>query len=96
MRLIGVASTIFALMLTIGILPVMTGRIATASESLATGNISSGSIPSVDEQLWTGVLRMHEAIAAVSPATALAVGLKVEFEALPLSIVTALKAGRST
>ena len=29
-----------------------------------------------DEQLWTGVLRMHEAIATVSSATALKVGLK--------------------
>ena len=36
-----------------------------------------------DEQLWTDVLRMHEAIATVDPATALAVGLKVDVEALP-------------
>ncbi|SIP86684.1 Cytochrome c [Aromatoleum tolulyticum] len=37
-----------------------------------------------DEQLWTSVLRMHEVIpAAVSPATALAVGLKVDATALP-------------
>ena len=28
-----------------------------------------------DEQLWTDVLRMHEVIATVAPATALAVGL---------------------
>ena len=27
-----------------------------------------------DEQLWTGVLRMHEVIRSVPPATALAVG----------------------
>lgn len=47
-----------------------------------------------DEQLWTGVLRMHEAIAAVSPATALAVGLKVDAEALPPEIVGALQAGQ--
>ena len=38
-----------------------------------------------DEQLWTNVLRMHEPIATVDPATALAVGLKVDVEALPPS-----------
>lgn len=47
-----------------------------------------------DEQLWTRVLRMHEAIAAVDPATALAVGLKVDVDALPAAIVSALKAGQ--
>ena len=37
-----------------------------------------------DEQLWTDQLRMHEVIAsAVSPAAALAVGIKVDAEALP-------------
>lgn len=47
-----------------------------------------------DEQLWTEVLRMHEAIATVSPATALAVGLKVDVKALPPAVVKALKAGQ--
>jgi hypothetical protein len=46
-----------------------------------------------DEQLWTGVLRMHEVIQAVDPATALAVGLKVDVEALPSAVVDALRAG---
>jgi hypothetical protein len=37
-----------------------------------------------DEQLWTDTLRMHEVIAsAVSPATALSVGLKVDATVLP-------------
>jgi mono/diheme cytochrome c family protein len=37
-----------------------------------------------DEQLWTDTLRLHEVIqSSVSPATALAVGLKVDAEALP-------------
>jgi hypothetical protein len=37
-----------------------------------------------DEQLWTDTLRMHEVIqSAVSPATALSVGLKVDADALP-------------
>jgi mono/diheme cytochrome c family protein len=47
-----------------------------------------------DEQLWTGVLRMHEVLPTVSPADALAVGLKVDLEALPKSIVAALRAGK--
>ena len=47
-----------------------------------------------DEQLWTGVLRMHEVAATVDPATALAVGLKVDVEALPREIVAALRAGQ--
>jgi hypothetical protein len=47
-----------------------------------------------DEQLWTDVLRMHEVIATVSPATALAVGLKVDVEALPPEVRSALQAGQ--
>jgi hypothetical protein len=47
-----------------------------------------------DEQLWTDVLRMHEPIATVSPATALAVGLKVDVDALPRSVIAALRAGQ--
>jgi mono/diheme cytochrome c family protein len=46
-----------------------------------------------DEQLWTDVLRMHEVIPAVDPATALAVGLKVDADALPDAVVAALQAG---
>jgi mono/diheme cytochrome c family protein len=46
-----------------------------------------------DEQLWTDVLRMHEVIPqAVSPKVALSVGLKVDSQALPRSIVRALRA----
>jgi hypothetical protein len=45
-----------------------------------------------DEQLWTDVLRMHEAVRSVSPATALGVGLKVDVEALPASVIAALQA----
>lgn len=46
-----------------------------------------------DEQLWTDVLRMHEVLPTVSPATALAVGLKVDVEALPAEVIAALQAG---
>jgi hypothetical protein len=47
-----------------------------------------------DEQLWTDVLRMHEAVATVNPATALAVGLKVDVDALPPPVIAALQAGQ--
>jgi hypothetical protein len=49
--------------------------------------------PFGDEQLWTDVLRLHEVIATVDPLTALAVGLKVDVEALPRTIIAALRAG---
>jgi hypothetical protein len=44
-----------------------------------------------DEQLWTGFLRMQQPIATLSPQQALAVGLKVDLDALPDETVTALK-----
>ena len=48
-----------------------------------------------DESFWTDTLRMHEVIAsAVSPATALSVGLKVDADALPQSVKDALAAGQ--
>jgi len=56
-----------------------------------------------DEAFWGGLLRLHEAIAGeaqggvgpgVGPATALAVGLKVDVDALPASLVDALKRGK--
>src|SRR5687768_4522812 len=46
-----------------------------------------------DEQLWTDVLRLHAVIPGVAPVTALAVGLKVDVEALPPAIVGALWRG---
>ena len=44
-----------------------------------------------DEQLWTDVLRMHEVIATIPAATALAVGLKVDVDALPPEVIAALQ-----
>jgi len=44
-----------------------------------------------DEQLWTNVLRMQEVVGKVSPATALAVGLKVDVDALPQGVVKAIR-----
>ena len=56
-----------------------------------------------DEDFWGGTLRLHEAIKGralggvgpgVPPRTALAVGLKVDSEALPMSLVDALRRGQ--
>jgi hypothetical protein len=56
-----------------------------------------------DEAFWGDTLQLHRAIAGeklggvgpgVSPKTALAVGLKVDLDALPPSVVQALKAGQ--
>jgi mono/diheme cytochrome c family protein len=48
-----------------------------------------------DEVYWSDTLRMHEAIeSAVSPQTALAVGLKVDSDALPEAVKTAIAAGQ--
>jgi cytochrome c peroxidase len=56
-----------------------------------------------DEDFWGGTLGLHKAIEGakfggvgpgVSPATALAVGLKVDQDALPAAVVQAIKAGQ--
>lgn len=47
-----------------------------------------------DEQFWTDVLRMHEVLPTVDPATALDVGLKVDLAALPSDLIAALRAGK--
>jgi hypothetical protein len=101
MRLIGVMSTVFALALTF----VLSGPVETTG--LADGRFDNDGDHRRrhqgrtifrfdtfgDEQFWTGVLRMHEAIATVSPKTALSVGLKVDVEALPRKVRAALRAG---
>ena len=47
-----------------------------------------------DETQWTDTLRMHEVIrAAVDPTTALSVGLKVDAEALPATLVAGIQNG---
>lgn len=48
-----------------------------------------------DESFWTDVLQMNEVIeAAVSPAVALSVGLKVDAAALPAAVVEAIQNGQ--
>jgi cytochrome c5 len=47
-----------------------------------------------DETFWTDTLRMHEVIrTSVSPLTALTVGLKVDADALPEAVKTAITSG---
>ncbi len=40
-----------------------------------------------DEQLWTDVLGLHEAVATLSPSAALGVGLKVDADAVPAEVL---------
>ena len=47
-----------------------------------------------DEQLWTEVLQMQHVLRDVSPAVALSVGLKVDSDALPPAVLSALAAGQ--
>jgi mono/diheme cytochrome c family protein len=48
-----------------------------------------------DEQFWSDKLKMHEVVAkAVSPKTALSVGLKVDAEAIPPEVAQAIKDGK--
>lgn len=47
-----------------------------------------------DEAFWGGTIRLHEAIQSVSPEIALAVGLKVDVDALPQELIKNLKKGR--
>ena len=47
-----------------------------------------------DEAFWGETLRLHEAIATVSPNAALRLGLKVDVEALPKPLVNALRHGK--
>jgi len=88
MRLIGAASLVFLLAL------------GFASSSLAPTVHAEHNGQAIfrfdtfgDEQLWTNVLRMHEVLPNVDPQTALAVGLKVDVDALPPAVIDGLRAG---
>jgi hypothetical protein len=83
MRLVGAASILFVLAMAYA-----TSGFAPATQSKHTNSTSGQeNQPTLedgqaifrfdtfgDEQLWTDVLRLHEAVATVDPATALAVG----------------------
>jgi hypothetical protein len=46
------------------------------------------------EEFWGGAVRLHEAVATLGPAAALAAGLKVDVSALPPELVRALRQGK--
>jgi hypothetical protein len=84
MRLIALASAIFAVTLTVAI----TGQ---RNDSPQDGQQIFRYDTFGDEQLWTNVLQMHNVVSGVAPATALAVGLKVDVDALPSAVIAALR-----
>jgi mono/diheme cytochrome c family protein len=90
MRLIEAASTIFVLAFVFAV----SGAGRTVGANPHDGREIFRYDTFGDEQLWTDVLRMHEVVQNVSPATALNVlGLKVDVQALPRSVTKALEAG---
>jgi len=88
MRLIALASTAFALTLTVAVSADRDDHRPKDGKQIFRYDTFG------DEQLWTDVLRMHEVVAHVDPATALSVGLKVDVDALPRAVVDALRAGK--
>ena len=103
MRLIGAASIVFALTMIYAISGYAPATQAeqTSSTSGRDGEQTLRDGQAIfrfdtfgDEQLWTDVLRMHEVIPTVDPVTALAVGLKVDVDALPPAVIAALRAGQ--
>jgi mono/diheme cytochrome c family protein len=87
MRLISAASIVFALTLSFAI---SSGPVGFARQQEGQKIFRYDTFG--DEQLWTTTLRMHEGLKSVSPTLALKVGLKVDVEALPATVVEALKA----
>ncbi|MFL6279718.1 MAG: hypothetical protein ACJ731_06385 [Vicinamibacterales bacterium] len=95
MRLIGAASLVYvfaAIFAVSGIVPT-TESVAQATSPQVGRDIFRFDTFG-DEQLWTDVLRMHEVLPTVDPATALSVGLKVDVDALPPQVIDALRANR--
>ena len=103
MRLIGAAAVVFILTMAFAIsefAPATRAEqtVATSERERGTRHKDGQAIFRFDtfgdEQLWTDVLRMHEVIPTVDPATALAVGLKVDVDAIPADVLAALRAAQ--
>jgi mono/diheme cytochrome c family protein len=103
MRLIGAVTIVFILAVAFAVsgfvAPTQAEQTAATSERGRTSHDKQGQTifrfdTFGDEQLWTDVLRMHEVLPTVDPTTALAVGLKVDVEALPAKVIAALQAGQ--
>jgi hypothetical protein len=86
MRLIGATTTVFVLALVLSV--------STSPSSLRAPELDGQEIFRFDtfgdEQLWTDVLRLQEALETLTPATALGAGLKVDADALPPPVIAAL------
>ncbi|MGH8637120.1 MAG: hypothetical protein ACREUZ_08295 [Burkholderiales bacterium] len=100
MRLISAASIAYILAVAFGISGIVppTHTVANAAQDRSGARRHDGETifrydTFGDEQLWTDVLRLHEVIPSVDPATALGVGLKVDVEALPPEVIAAIRAG---
>ncbi len=91
MRLIGAASLIFVAAMAVALSGLVPSTLAAQQKD---GQAIFRFDTFGDEQLWTEVLRMHEVIATVPPTTALAVGLKIDVEALPDAVKAALRANQ--
>ena|SRR5687768_11507785 len=75
--------------------PPVDGRQTASAETLAEGQRVFRFETFGDEQFWTDTARMHEVVQkAVSPRTALSVGLKVDAAAIPADVAQAIKAGQ--
>ena len=100
MRLIGAASLVFTMVLSYSVSGFSRADNAPPADRLS-GTAAEQPVGQRifrydtfgDEQLWTAVYRMHEVLPTVDPTTALAVGLKVDVDALPLELVEDLEAG---
>ncbi len=66
---------------------------ANATRMLAEGRHTFRDDTFGDQVFWSRILGIHQALQQVSPRTALAVGLKVDAEALPPGLLAQLKSG---
>jgi hypothetical protein len=95
---------IFALLLAVGLLTLPTGSTAVdttsddavgrnASEMLTQGRQIFRYDTFGDEVFWGETLKLHEAVAQLSPNDALGLGLKVDTDALPPELIKAIRQG---
>ena len=95
---------LFGLFLAVGLLTLPTGSTAVdaisddavgrnASEMLTQGRQIFRYDTFGDEVFWGDTLKLHQAVAQLSPNDALALGLKVDTDALPADLIKALRRG---
>ena len=67
---------------------------STAARMIAEGRDTFRNDTFGDEAFWGDTLRLHEAVATLSPKAALGLGLKVDRASLPADVIRALEAGQ--